>query len=159
MSFNIILTPLWSASTDAYTKGDLDWIKRSMNHMMKVSMVGSFAIIFLIFSSSTVYRLWIGDGVVIPFKLNLWMGLYTMILIWSTCFSTFLFGIGKLKAQLLNTLAVSILFIPLAVLLTKYFGITGMAVALCLTNLSGMILNPIQYQKIISGKATGVWNK
>jgi hypothetical protein len=38
-------------------------------------------------------------------------------------------------------------------------GITGIIIALCITNLSGAILNPVQYQKIISGNAVGYWNK
>jgi len=79
-------------------------------------------------------------------------------LLWSTCFSTFLFGIGKLKVQLINIAVVSCLFIPLALWLSKSLGITGIVIALCITNLSGAILNPIQYYKIINGKASGIWN-
>ena len=159
MAFNIIITPMWSASTDAFAKGDLTWIKRSMKAMMKVSVLSSVGVLVLILSGNIAYRLWIGTAVLIPFKLTFWMGAYTIVLLWSTCFSTFLFGIGKLKVQLLNTVAVSCLFIPLALWLSKSLGITGIVIALCITNLSGAILNPIQYYKIISGKASGIWNR
>jgi len=159
MILNIILAPMWSASTDAFAKRDLSWIKRSMRSMIKLSIIGSAGVLVLILSAEAAYRLWIGSVVSIPFKLTVWMGLYTIILLWSTCFSTFLFGIGKLKVQLINTVAASILFIPLAIWLCKLMGITGIVIALCLTNLSGVILNPVQFHKIISGKAKGVWNK
>lgn len=150
---------MWSASTDAFAKGDLLWIKRSMKAMMKVSVLSSIGVLALIFVANLAYHLWIGKAVIIPFKLTFWMGIYTILILWSTCYSTFLFGIGKLRVQLINTLIVSSLFIPLALGLSKSLGITGIVVALCLTNLSGAVLNPIQYYKIISGKATGIWNR
>jgi len=159
MVFNIIIAPMWSASTDAFAKGDLLWIKKYMNGMLRVSIVSSVGVIVLILTSGIAYRLWVGTAVIIPFRLSFWMGIYTIVVLWSTCFSTFLFGIGKLKIQLINTVIVSCLFIPLALWLSKSMGITGIVIALCITNLSGAILNPVQYQKIISGKAAGLWNK
>jgi len=158
MAFNIIITPMWSASTDAFAKSDLQWIKRSMKGMMKVSVISSFGVLILIFTGNIAYHLWIGNAILIPFKLTFWMGIYTIILLWSTCFSTFLFGIGKLKVQLINIVVVSCLFIPMALWMSKSLGIIGIVIALCITNLSGAILNPIQYYKIISGKASGIWN-
>lgn len=159
MLFNIIISPMWSASTDAFVKGDLLWIKRSMKAMLKVSILSSVGVLILILIANMVYRFWIGNTVFIPFKLTFWMGLYTIVLLWSTCFSTFLFGLGKLRVQLINTVAISILFIPLALLLSKPLGITGIVLALFIINLSGAVLNPIQYHKIISGSASGIWNK
>lgn len=159
MIFNIIIAPMWSASTDAFTKGDMLWIKNTMKVMCKVSIIGTAGVIALISVSNFAYHLWIGNTVIIPFKLTFWMGLYTIVLLWSTCFSTFLFGIGKLKVQLINTVIVSFLFIPTALWLSRFMGISGIVIALCIINLSGAVLNPIQYYKIISGKATGIWNR
>ena len=159
MVFNIIIAPMWSASTDAFAKGDLLWIKKYMKGMLKISILSTIGVIVLILGSSIAYRLWIGTAVIIPFMLSFWMGLYTIVVLWSTCFSTFLFGIGKLRIQLINTVIASCLFIPLALWLSKSLGITGIVIALCITNLSGAILNPVQYKKIISGNALGIWNK
>src|SRR5665647_908901 len=159
MVFNIIIAPMWSASTDAFAKGDLLWIKKYMNGMQKVSILSTVGVLILILGSNIAYRFWIGTTIIIPFKLSFWMGLYTIIILWSTCFSTFLFGIGKLRIQLINTVIASCFFIPLALWLSKSLGITGIVIALCITNLSGAILNPVQYKKIVSGNASGIWNK
>lgn len=159
MVFNIIIAPMWSASTDAFAKGDLLWIKKYMQGMLKVSILSTIGVVVLILTSNIAYHLWIGTAVIIPFKLSIWMGIYTIVVLWSTCFSTFLFGIGKLRIQLINTVIASCLFIPLALWLSKSLGITGIVIALCITNLSGAILNPLQYKKIISGKASGIWDK
>lgn len=159
MIFNIIIAPMWSASTDAFVKDDLPWIKRSMKAMLRVSIFSTMGVLVLIIIANIAYHLWIGNTVYIPFKLTFWMGIYTIVLLWSTCFSTFLFGIGKLKVQLINTVTISLLFIPLALWLSKLMGITGIVIALFITNLSGAVLNPIQYYKIISGSASGIWNR
>ena len=159
MIFNIIIAPMWSASTDAFTKGDLLWIKNTMKIMLKISIISTIGVFVLILAANIAYHLWIGATVIIPFKLTFWMGLYTIVLLWSTCFSTFLFGIGKLKVQLINTVFASCLFIPMALWLSRFMGISGIVVALCIINLSGAVLNPIQYYKIISGKASGIWNR
>jgi O-antigen/teichoic acid export membrane protein len=159
MVFSIIIAPMWSASTDAFAKNDLTWIRKSMKSMLNLSILSSIGVLVLIFSANLAYRLWVGPKILIPFKLTFWMGIYTIIVLWSTCFSTFLFGIGKLRIQLINTVTASILFIPLALWLSKSIGITGIVIALCITNLYSAVLNPIQYHKIISGKATGLWNR
>lgn len=159
MSFNIIITPMWSASTDAYSQNDYSWIRKSMRRMIKISVATTILIFVMIIVSGFVYNIWIGPSIQIPINLTVFMGLYTLVILWSTCYSTFLFGIGKLRMQLINTAIMAILFIPLAVWLTESNGVSGAVLALLLINLSGVILNPIQFYKIIQGKATGIWNK
>jgi len=158
LMFNIVITPMWSATTEAYAKGDLGWINKGMKNMLKIWVLSVGGIVIMIGCSGFVYHLWIGDQVIIPFKLTLLMGIYSILLLWSVCFSTFLYGIGKLRLQLLNMVILAILFIPLAIWMSKMMGIYGIVVALCLTNLSGAILNPIQFKKILSKKAHGIWN-
>jgi len=159
MVFNIILAPVWSASTDAFEKGDLVWIRNSMRRLIKATVILSFGVGVLILFANFVYRLWIGKEILIPARVSLWLGIYIIIILWSTCFSTFLFGFGKLRIQLINTVTAAILFIPLAIWLGRFMGMTGIIAALCLVNLSGAVLNPIQYYRVISGKARGIWNR
>jgi O-antigen/teichoic acid export membrane protein len=158
LMFNIAITPMWSASTEAYAKGDFDWIKNSLKSMLRIWIISVVVIFAMILCSEFVYNMWIGQQVKIPFTLTLIMGVYTVIMLWSVCFSTFLFGIGKLRLQLVNIMIVAILFIPLAIWLGKAIGIYGIVLTLCLTNISGAILNPIQFNRILSGKAIGIWN-
>jgi len=158
LMFNIVITPMWSATTEAYTKGDFDWIKKGVNTILKIWLLSVAGILIMTMCSQFVYNIWIGSKVKIPFTLTLLMGIYSIILLWSVSFSTFLYGIGKLRLQLLNIVFVAIAFIPLAVWLSKEMGIYGIVVALCLTNLTGAILNPIQFRKILAKKAFGIWN-
>lgn len=86
------------------------------------------------------------------------MGLYICIIIWSLSYSNFLNGLCKLKIQTLNTVAVALLFIPLCYLLGKEFGVTGIVIAMCMSNISGLLLNIIQFNKVIKNRAKGLWN-
>jgi O-antigen/teichoic acid export membrane protein len=155
--FNIILTPMWSAATDAYTKGDTEWIRKAIKTMLRVWLVCVGGIFLMVIGSRTVYELWIGKAVTIPFTMTVLMAVYSVLILWSVCFSTFLSGLGKLKLQMVNIVVMALLFIPLAISLCKKIGIFGPLIALCLVNLSAAVLNPVQVQKVLAGKAKGIW--
>ncbi len=159
MCVYLILSPMWSATTDAYAKGEIEWIKNAMRNIRKVLSLAILVLVLMTFISEFVYRIWVGKEVVIPFSLSALMGLYTAILITSLVYSNFLNGLGKLRVQTVNTAIVAILCLPLCYMLGKYAGVEGILVGLCILNVSGMILNRIQFFKIIGGKATGIWMK
>lgn len=159
MAFTIIITPMWTASTDAYVRGDIDWIKKSMNKILKIWLLCVVITFVMILFANDVYTLWVGSSIRIPFNLSFMTGMYVLIYTWSMAFSTLIFGIGKIRIQLYNTLIVGFLFIPLSVLLCDKYGIVGVMTALCIVNASGAILNPVQFVKLVSGKAINIWNK
>ena len=69
-------------------------------------------------------------------------------------------GISKLKVQLIATVIGAILIIPLSYLfcIVFKFGLWGITLAIIISNFK-YILAFIQYQKIISNSANGLWNK
>lgn len=159
MVLNLLLAPMWSATTDAYAQGELYWIKNVMKRIQKIVCLISLGIIVMILMSTPVYKIWVGSDVKIPFLLSALMGIYICILVWSITYSNFLNGLGKLKLQTVNIIIVAILFLPICYLLGKLLGICGLVVGMCLLNLSGLILNKIQFYRIINKKAIGIWNE
>lgn len=159
MVFNLLLAPLWSAATDAYAKGELQWIKNSLRKLNKIILLAVIAILIMILFSDVFYRLWIGDGVAIPFSMTLYMGVYMIILIWSLSYSAILNGIGILRLQTINIIVFAILFYPICTYFCKLYGTTGMVIAMCCLNLPGAILNTIQLIKVLNKNATGIWTK
>ncbi|MCQ2256112.1 MAG: oligosaccharide flippase family protein [Bacteroidaceae bacterium] len=158
--FNIISTPYWSATTDAYERGDIEWIRNSRRRMKKV-LFGMIAIAALMVAASPiVYHIWIGDDVTIPFLLTILVAVYLLVLIISMSYSNFIFGIGTLKIQLIFTISAAVLFIPLAYLLSNIEqSIYAVVLAMILINLPGLIANRIQLNKLLKGKATGIWKE
>lgn len=159
MLFTLISAPVWSATTDAYSKDDWSWINRTMHKMDKVMFVFVSLLLFMLLLSEPVYDIWVGDEIKIDFMLSVFMSLYMAVLIFSTCYSNVLFGIGKIRVIAIATMTEAVVYIPLAVALGHRFGLYGIVGALLIVNLLCAVCNKIQFNKLASGTATGIWNK
>lgn len=157
MGFTIIITPFWSAATDAFVKNDYLWIKESIRNMIFVWLTFFAITIVLILVSNWVYYLWV--GMKIPFSLSLLMGIYVSISNWNSLFAYFINGIGKVRLQLYCSIVTGIIFIPLALVLGRNLGVCGIVLAMCLVLSISAFFLPYQYQKIMNRKAIGVWRK
>lgn len=159
MGFTIVVTPLWSAYTEAYTNSDFDWIKSSLKKMKKIWMLLSVATVVLLFFSPYIFKIWLGDKIEIPFILSLCMCMYTIAYAWQTIQVMFLNGIGKIRLQLYLIIVSSLLNIPLAIFLGKTFGLAGTVLAnTILFVIMGGILS-MQTRRILKNNAKGIWNK
>ena len=159
MGMNLIMAPIWSATTDAYEKGDIAWIRKTKKKTRQVLIIVTVGIGIMVVISEWIYKLWVGFEVQIPFVLSALIGCYVCIIIWSMSYSSFLNGLGKLRVQTINTVAIAILFVPICGGLGKLYGIQGIVIGMCILNFSGLILNKIQFDKIIANKANGIWMK
>lgn len=159
MVFIIILNPFWSAFTEAWTKKEYVWIKKAMSRLFKIWL---FVLIFgliLLVVSPLIFEAWIGDKVLIPFYMSLQVFIWLILNSWTGMFSHLLNGIGKIKLQLVLSIGIALINIPLAVLLGRSFGIHGILLSNIILALIGSIIYPIQSKLIVSQKATGLWNE
>lgn len=158
MGFVIIVSPFWSAFTEAWTKQDLPWIDSIINKLIKLWLLivaGGF--IMLVFSSF-IYKLWIGNKISVPFSISLLSLIWILIITWNSIFCQFLNGIGKIKIQLLIGVFAAIINIPLAIFLGKLMGIKGILLSNIILSLLTVIIYPIQYKKLVDGTAQGLFN-
>ncbi len=155
--FNLLLVPIWSAVTDAYTRGDTTWIIR-VNNKLKIILLG-IALLLIIMTgvSQIIFIYWVGPNVKIPMNLCLLMAIYIFLILYSTSYSFLLNGMNKVGLQAINTIFVAILFYPLCKICGKMIGMEGILVAMIISNLSGSILNAIQFKKVVNNKASGLW--
>ena len=159
MFFGIVLTPFWSAFTEAWSNNDLHWIRSIMKRLMQLwTLLVAIALIMFLFSSF-IYRIWVGKEIVVPISLSAVIAIYVVLNAWNGIFSNFLNGVGKIKLQLYLALFGSLLNIPLAIFLGKELGIYGVILSTTLISLMTAVTTPIQYNKIINGKAQGIWAK
>lgn len=159
--FFIIITPYWSAFTEAYANKDLGWIKRTYNYMVKLWIALTLIIVIMITLSSYMYDIWIGDRVQIPFILNVVMGSNVVLICWNNLNVSVINGLGKIRLQLYCSLFSSIVNIPLAIFIGKILnvGSAGVVVATCLSLLPSTILGTIQARKLINGHDNGIWGR
>ncbi|MEL6194945.1 MAG: MATE family efflux transporter, partial [Bacteroidota bacterium] len=158
--FTIIIVPFWSAYTEAYNKDDFDWIKRTNKKLRGIWKLLLGLSIVLLSISPFVFKLWV-PNLEIPFFLSLSMFFYVNILAWGRIFVIFINGVGKVRLQMLTSIIGAVINIPLSILFAKHLGLgsAGVILASIICLLYGPLLAPIQYKKIISKTAVGIWNK
>jgi len=158
--YMIILTPYWSAITEAYIKNDFPWIKLNIKRLNYVAGLFTLGIILMLILSPIIFKIWIGERVIIPYKLSVIFSVYNVLILFLSPYTHFLNGVGKLNLGLVIGSFKIIFFLPVAFLLIKPMGASGLVVALILINsIPNMIFNPLQYKKIITNRASGIWNK
>ena len=158
--FTIVGVPYWSATTDAFARNDMEWIKRS-NRILNRLILGLVLLLSLmIILADWIYGIWIDDKAYVPFKMTLIAGVYQFILIWSTRYSFVINGFGYLRLQLIMTVLAAIAYIPFAIAVGRSTNdINWLLIVMCLINIPGLVVNVIQYNKIVNGTAIGIWKK
>ena len=159
LAFNLLLGPMWPAYTNAYALGDFKWIANGIKRTQILWSLSSVGTIILLVISPFVYKVWIGNEVIIPINLSIAMAVYVIIGNWNNIYAQMLAGVGKVKLSIINSIFNALLFIPLSIWLSKSLGVIGVTVAMTLTILTSTFWQPIQSYRIINGTAKGIWNK
>lgn len=147
--FGIICMPFWNSTTDAYTQGDIEWIRRTAKKLDLLLIAIASCLIIMVLVSNFVYKIWVGNEIQIPLELSSAVALYIFVLIISLRYSYILNGINILKIQLYFTIAATILFIPLTWIACKLFhSVTTLVLVMCIVNIPGLIANIWKYHQI-----------
>lgn len=157
--FTLVSNPMWSATTDAYNRGDINWI-RSTTRKMELLVCAMFVVLLVMLIFSNVfYAIWTTGKVHVDITLSIWVAIYTFILLTSMCYSNIIYGIGKMNLTVATVFAMAILFILFAYPVTTRFGIVGLVVVQSIVTLVCTLQNLIQCKLLLSGKAKGIFNK
>ncbi|MCD6660639.1 MAG: oligosaccharide flippase family protein [Lentimicrobium sp.] len=161
MGFVIITNTYWSAFTEAYVKKDFEWIKKVMRSLIRIWVIIVLLIVVMLAVSAPFYKIWVGEKVFVPFILSAFTALFVVVYVWYSIFVYFINGTGKIKLQLITSVIVAVLNIPLSIFLARNLGMgaAGVILGSCITYLPGAILGPIQYYKLVNERATGIWGK
>ena len=161
MGLGILLSPFWTASTDAYFKNDIVWIKNSVKKYLLVIVALFFAGLIMLIFSDKFYQVWLKGKVDIEFTLSVWGFTFTMFYAFGSIFVNFLNGINALRIQFWSSLFSPILYIAIAFLLIKFtdLGVSSLFAASLLAGFNGWLIAPIQYYLIIYKNEGGIWIK
>lgn len=159
MLFNIILSPLWSAYTEAYVKGDYDWMKRTLRRMERIWLLLCVGELLLLVVSPWAFRWWLGESVGVSGSVSLCMMLYLMILSGSNMYMVVINGIGKVMLQMLIYVGCACVSLPLSYTLCSYWGIPGLLVVFTAVYLLQAIAARWQLHRLLQGTCTGLLNR
>lgn len=161
MLFAIIVTPFWSAITEAYTKKEFNWIRNSIRKLEYLSYMFIALSIVMFFAADKVYLLWVGPDVFVSKSISLAVLFFVVIKLFGTTSNTFINATGKIRLQLISAFITILITVPLAYMFCKVlnFGPEGVVYAILCTTLPTAILWKVQYKKIIGNTANGIWFK
>lgn len=157
--FNIVTAPLWPAYTDAYSKNDFEWMKRTHAKMEKVLLISLLTCAVLVIFSKLIYHIWIGNKVDVPFMMTLLVAIFMSMQCCINVNSVMLIGIGKIQIDAFISLIGMIVYIPFSLLLGKLLGAYGVILALITIDSIFAIILYIQSRKILNNTAKGIWSR
>ncbi len=159
MGFSLVVAPLWSAFTEAHTKGDMAWIRNVMGRLRRLWGLASLLVLAMVAVSPLIFRLWLGEAVSVPMGLSIMMGVYMVVYMWQTMHVYLLNGIGRIQLQVYLVLVCGTLNIPLSIFLGRIIGVSGVALSNTLLFLFMGWLFSVQVKKMFTGDAKGIWAK
>lgn len=159
MFFVIILSPFWSAFTEAYSKKDYVWMKNTVQNLRYISYSVIIVLPIFVFFSDFVYAKWIGNSMIIPLEITIIVSVYIAFMILISLNTQILNGIGKIKIQLFTYTLATIFHIPLALFLGNKFGTIGVISSAIFFYTIVLIFSVIQVNLLVSNEAKGIWNK
>ena len=159
MFYNILLTPVWPAFTEAYITNDYSWMKRIRSKMYKIYVLTSLIIIGMALVSPLIYHIWLGDKISITILMTSAISVYMIVNAWSSCQVSMINGIGKIKLQMYVTLIGTIFHIPFSLFLSNFIGIYGIFLSMVIITFVYSVMFTIQLEKLLNKKAIGIWDQ
>lgn len=158
--FTAIIVAASTPITDAYVRQDYNWIKNRMAKLRMIAMLGIAAEIILFFISDFTFHIWVGDRVIVPTSLAIIFVGYNILALFSQQYNLFLASVGKMNLTVIISCIKIVVFIPIAVVMIRAYGGIGLISSIIAINtIPNLVFGYIQTNKIISGTATGIWNK
>lgn len=159
IGYTIILAPMWNAYTDAYVKGDMQWVDRTFKRALKFWGLSVVAGLVMLLGSQLFYTLWVGDKVHIPVSVSVCTLIYVCLFNLNNCATYLINGFNKIRVQIIT----SLLFTALYVLAVRFFGskqgIEGIVLTMAASYAMMAIIHIYQCRLLIGQKAKGIWNK
>jgi len=153
----LIVAPLWSAFTDAYTKKDVTWLLGTLKKCDLLNLLAVAAGIIAYCIAPLFYQIWLGDKLSIPDNLSLWVMIFAVMQTVGFVYMTLINGIGKVKIQTIIFLVFAAVAFPLMSYLTTIWGTIGIVMIPAVVYLLQIIFLRIQLHKLINGSENGIW--
>lgn len=160
MFFNIMITPMWSATTEAFARGEIQWIKSVNKKLAKIAFLFSVFGLLMVLLSNFVYKIWLHSNEVnISFSTTVLLYVYAIAMMFYGVYGYIINGMGKLTIQIIFTSVSAILYVPCAVFMGKLLGLNGILIVYAMVTIINVVWSKIQLTRILNRTAKGIWNR
>ena len=160
--FVILNNQLWPSNTEAYAKGDLAWMKNSMRVLIKIWFATIVLASLMVLVSPFIYDIWFQNTpLYIPMAISITVAVSICLTTWVNMYNIVLNGTGKIKLQMYAWLFAALINIPISLFFVKVMdlGVVGIVLGTVVSLIPLAILSPIQVNKILKKKESGIWAK
>lgn len=159
VAFVIFITPFWNAYTDAYVKGNHQWIARMFRKSIVVLFLLILCGILMLCVAPWFYQIWVGENVQVPWTMSFVTLLYILAFNFTTCTSFLVNGLNKIYVQIIVSIFATILYLLMVCLVKGKYGAEGIigSMAWCYMLIGAVLF--YQDVLIIKKKANRFWNR
>lgn len=157
--FMIIITPFWSAYTDAYKRGDYTWMLKTLKSLELIWILVTCLGVLLYLSTPYVYYIWIGSSVEISQELSLCVFIYIISFNLGNLYMYLINGIGAVRIQAIIYLSFAIVSWPLMIFACSLWRIEGVILVPTIVLIIQVVFGKIQLNKLLHKSAKGIWCK
>ncbi|MCF8427097.1 MAG: oligosaccharide flippase family protein [Bacteroidia bacterium] len=160
IAFSTVSQPYWAAYTNAWTLGNINWIKTTNKRLVLIWLSIFFVSLIVLIFSQEIYSLWVGTKIAVPKDLSFWIFIYMAVFTFSGVYNMFINATGKVTIQLIALVSAAIIFVPLVVFCIENLNLGMISIPICLLLVSSysLVLAPIQYYLLVNNKAKGLFN-
>jgi O-antigen/teichoic acid export membrane protein len=122
----LVFPALWPAYTEAYARGEVEWIRRTYAIAMRITIALNVAwAVFLVVFGRLGIRLWAGHAAVPPRFLLLAMAFWSVIAGFMTAQSCFLGALNRTRVQAIASALAAAVNVALSIVLVVRIGSLG----------------------------------
>jgi O-antigen/teichoic acid export membrane protein len=126
MMSGMLVAPLWPAYSEAFSRGHLDWVRRTLRRsLLLVILLASTASTVLLIASHHLIHWWVGSRVNPPFLLLLGLAIWTVVACSGDALAMFMNGVELMKFQVIVAAIFGAGCLAVKILLVRRFGIIG----------------------------------
>ena len=155
----IILSPFWSAFTDAYHKQDYLWMQKVKKLLEITWLCELLVVVVMILIAPWFFKIWIGNSVSVSVALSICMALFVLVQSIGSVYMYLINGIGTIRIQLIVYVVFALISWPLMQFSCRQFGLVGILLAPSLVYIAQAVLGKIQIEKVLNKTSSGIWNK
>lgn len=157
----MILTPYWNLITDSYERRDVGWLTSTFAKLLRINLFLILGIMLMIIFADIFLEMWIGSDYRVSRTLLYMFAINTVVYLFSSLFTTFINGTGKVKLQMFTAIITCFVYVPFLVICAKglKFEVVNILIGSTLWLLSFLPLRYWQYRHLIRFEARkNLWN-
>lgn len=159
IGYTILISPLWNAYTDAATKGDYEWIRRTFRKSLMMWCTSVILGLVVLVLSGWFFRIWVGDSVTIPFAISSCVLLYVCIFNLNNCATYLVNGLNKIRVQIISSILTTLFYLVAVFVIKDKYGVVGISLSMAAAYIVMSVIHLYQCRLLVERKAKGIWNK